>query len=227
MDSIAIIENTTISGNKTDANGGGLGNGGDVTLDNMTITDNTADEDNAGGGDGGGIFNDDASGTISLRNTLLAENFDPSSDPDCFGTITSAGFNLIETHSAGCLLMPEASDIIGEAPLIDALADNGGSTQTHALEVGSPAIDAGDCTDTGGNPITEDQRGTSRPQQGDCDIGAFEFEVVDEEDNVGDSNDQSDSDQSDAESEADGETDGDADGTANGQAPGGGCSLIR
>jgi hypothetical protein len=56
---------------------------------------------------------------------------------------------------------------------LDALADNGGSTETHALLTGSPAIDAGspDCP-----PPATDQRGVARPQGAACDIGAFELE---------------------------------------------------
>ena len=58
-------------------------------------------------------------------------------------------------------------------PLLGALADNGGPTQTHALLTGSPAIDAaGDCV--ADLSITTDQRGISRPQGTACDIGAFE-----------------------------------------------------
>ena len=58
------------------------------------------------------------------------------------------------------------------------LGDNGGLTRTHALVAGSPAADAvpaGNCV------TTTDQRGASRPQDGDgntvpdCDIGAFEL----------------------------------------------------
>jgi hypothetical protein len=43
--------------------------------------------------------------------------------------------------------------------------------------VGSPAVDAGSCTDVAGNAVATDQRGTARPQPtgGKCDIGAFEL----------------------------------------------------
>ena len=51
------------------------------------------------------------------------------------------------------------------------LADNGGSTFTHALIAGSPAIDAGSTT------LTEDQRGSVRPQGIAADIGAFEVDA--------------------------------------------------
>jgi hypothetical protein len=63
------------------------------------------------------------------------------------------------------------------------LANNGGPTQTIALQSGSPAIDAipvADCTDQASspNPITTDQRGLLRPDAGEqlCDIGAYEFQ---------------------------------------------------
>jgi hypothetical protein len=64
--------------------------------------------------------------------------------------------------------------------MLGPLADNGGETLTHALLPGSPAIDTGD------NPacLASDQRGISRPQDGNnngdvfCDIGAFEVESL-------------------------------------------------
>jgi hypothetical protein len=63
------------------------------------------------------------------------------------------------------------------------LALHGGTTQTHALVPGSPAIDAGGpvCRNADGDPLTTDQRGQPRPVDGDgdgtaaCDIGAVEF----------------------------------------------------
>jgi uncharacterized repeat protein (TIGR01451 family) len=60
-------------------------------------------------------------------------------------------------------------------PLLGTLSDNGGSTETHALLAGSPAINAGSCTDTAAATVTADQRGVARPQGTACDIGAFEL----------------------------------------------------
>jgi hypothetical protein len=57
------------------------------------------------------------------------------------------------------------------------LANNGGPTQTHALQAGSAAIDAvpsGQCSDVSGNPVTQDQRASSRTTEGPCDAGAYE-----------------------------------------------------
>ncbi len=59
------------------------------------------------------------------------------------------------------------------------LADNGGSTQTHALLAGSPAINAGNSANPGsGSPACEltDQRGYGRPDR--CDIGAYEYNAL-------------------------------------------------
>ena len=68
--------------------------------------------------------------------------------------------------------------------MLSDLGNYGGSTQTHALMTGSPAIDAGDTNDC----PNIDQRGTARPVDGGAaapsnlsptalapNIGAFEF----------------------------------------------------
>ncbi len=56
-----------------------------------------------------------------------------------------------------------------------ALADNGGFTQTMALQIDSPAREAGDPTVCANPPVNAlDQRGVVRPRGPLCDIGAFE-----------------------------------------------------
>jgi hypothetical protein len=61
-----------------------------------------------------------------------------------------------------------ALDMLVVDPLLGPLADNGGPTQTRALDRNSPAINATDCP-----TITVDQRYVARDSK--CDIGAFEF----------------------------------------------------
>src|SRR5690606_905706 len=63
------------------------------------------------------------------------------------------------------------ANITGSDPILSALANNGGPTQTHAIDSASPARDAGS------NPLTlaTDQRGFSRDDGGGVDMGAFEF----------------------------------------------------
>ena len=84
-------------------------------------------------------------------------------------TITSAGGNIGTDGSCNLIA---AGDQPATAPLLGALDDNGGPTQTHALLGGSPAIDAAGAAAC---PAT-DQRGVSRPQGAACDAGAYERE---------------------------------------------------
>ncbi len=166
------LTNSTVSGNTASTHGGGVYNfGGTVTLTNVTITNNTADSDSNGSGDGGGVAR--GGGTVNLKNTILGGNMDPSSDPDCFGALTSQGYNLIQTVSAGCSIGGVTTgNVTGQSANLSPLAFNvPGTTQTHALLLGSPAIDAGspDCP-----PPAGDQRGVVRPAGNACDIGAYE-----------------------------------------------------
>ena len=83
--------------------------------------------------------------------------------------------------------VPQSSDIIpvgdrmNADPQLDALADNGGPTLTHALREGSVGIDGGVNTVTTilGTMDTcpdVDQRNLPRPVNDRCDVGAFEHQ---------------------------------------------------
>ena len=183
---------STISGNTATGQGGAIENAGTAALTNSTLSGNIASNDSFGGGAilnggiltllndtisgnttpsvGGGIYAC-CSGTLSLKNTIVAGNTAAGSDPDCAGAITSQGHNLIQDTSGCTVGGDSASNITGQDPKLGPLADNGGPTQTQALLSGSPAIDSGspDCP-----PPETDQRGVSRPQGTACDIGAFE-----------------------------------------------------
>jgi CSLREA domain-containing protein len=65
--------------------------------------------------------------------------------------------------------------LLGDNPSLGSLANNGGPTQTLALEAASPAIGAGTAADYPGTttPITIDQRGVTRAATPS--IGAFEY----------------------------------------------------
>src|SRR3990170_3213880 len=74
------ITNSTVSGNTANFSGGGIYNNlGTATITNSTINNNTADSDGNGTGDGGGIAR--GGGAVNLKNTIVAGNIDPSSDP--------------------------------------------------------------------------------------------------------------------------------------------------
>jgi hypothetical protein len=174
------VANSTVSGNTAQGGtstaqgkGGGIyRNGGALTLSNSTVAFNTATF-------GGGVFSTDR-GSFTFSNTILALN-NAILERDLSGTtFTSEGYNLLGEYSGSGLA---TTDIVNPSPGLGPLQDNGGPTKTHALQSGSPAIDAGNpATPGGGVPACEatDQRGETRPADGDgngtatCDIGAFE-----------------------------------------------------
>jgi hypothetical protein len=173
-----IVTNSTISGNAANGTGGGLANDGAperVTLNNVTIADNSADDDADDSGDGGGI-----GGAAVLANSIVAGNFRDEEPQDCAGRLASQGHNLIEEPS-GCEIMGDGGgDVLGADPLLGPLADNGGSTRTHALLAGSPALDAGSpLAPCGGLGACEalDQSGAVRPGGAACDMGALEVQA--------------------------------------------------
>jgi len=161
------ITNVTISGNTGMSGGGMITSGtGTANLLNSTIADNHF----LSGGSVGGILN---YGIINFKNTIVSNN-DAQNCTDGSSFWTSLGNNLDSGTSCG---FTQTGDLQSTDPQIGALGNNGGLTQTHALPVGSPAIDAGTNT---GCPAT-DQRGVSRPRDGDtngtatCDMGAYEY----------------------------------------------------
>ena len=117
-------------------------------------------------------------GTVTVTNSIIAGNidFNDGNDPDLSGgTFTSGGNTLIgDLGSATGFTDGVNSDQVGSAgtpidPLLGALADNGGPTQTHALLAGSTAINNGESAVA---PLT-DQLGNTRVAS--ADIGAFEY----------------------------------------------------
>ena len=68
-------------------------------------------------------------------------------------------------------------DLINTNPQLGPLQNNGGLTPTRAIAPGSPAVDAGSCTNVVGTTLSIDQRLVAVPQPagGKCDIGAYEL----------------------------------------------------
>ncbi|HEX8698290.1 MAG TPA: right-handed parallel beta-helix repeat-containing protein [Myxococcaceae bacterium] len=168
------MENSTISGNSGSAGTGGIINVGTMNLNNVTITNNTSNEGSSGRA--GGIAN--SGGVLNLRNSLIAGNLNTAGgSPDCAGTLTSQGFNLIQSTTGCTLVGTTTGNLTGVNPLLGALANNGGLTRTHSIGSGSPAREAGNPAAPGSSDAacrTTDQRGVSRPQGTRCDMGAFE-----------------------------------------------------
>jgi CSLREA domain-containing protein len=185
-----IVVNSTLSGNSAADNGGAIVNaGGKITVTNSTLSGNSAYWGgaiwNAGftltitnstlSGNsaisGGGIYNNY---TLTAINTIVANSI---SGGNCYGSIIDGGHNI--SSDATCGFDLANGSLPNTDPLLDSLQNNGGPTWTHALLWGSPAIDAGDDAQC----PTTDQRGVSRPLDGDgdgvaiCDIGSFEAAI--------------------------------------------------
>jgi CSLREA domain-containing protein len=160
------IINSTISGNSATDSGGGIWNGNRANLSFVTIANNSATS-------GGGISNNPGwGGIVKIKNSIVGNN---TSGGDCTGTINASGVNFATDSSCGAGFTQVTSAQLNLGPL---QVNPPGTTATHALLVGSAAIDAvTDCTDLGGNAVTQDQRGVARPQGPKCDAGAFEREV--------------------------------------------------
>jgi CSLREA domain-containing protein len=162
------VSNSTFSGNSAQDSGGAFFiTNGTLTITNTTISGNTASA-NAGGIYHQGVV------SVTLSNTIVAGN----TNGDCrnVGGITSNGYNLDSDNSCD---LTAGTDIPNSAAAnLDALANNGGSTQTMALLTGSAAINAGDDAACAAAANGLDQRGITRPQGAHCDIGAYEVETA-------------------------------------------------
>ena len=164
------LTNVTISGNVgvnsvsplVNSIGGGIFNTsqGQLVVTNSTIAANSAVL-------AGGIESTGTASSVTLRNTILADNTATAGSPDCLGAVGSGGNNIVES-TAGCTFAPASGDRVGVDPR---LLPRIGNPSYHPLRVDSPAFQAANdalCP-------TTDQRGLSRPQNGRCEIGAYEI----------------------------------------------------
>jgi hypothetical protein len=179
-----VVVDSTITANSA-ALGGGIFSwcGGDegecssngtsntTTVTNSTIADN---DGGARGAEGGGLLANQ--GTISVESSIVADNTveDPERVPSNCGDsgISSLGHNL---QSGADCAFAGTGDLENTDPglLSSGLQDNGGNTDTLALEATSPAVDAIPAGAPGCSGT--DQRGVRRPQGTGCDIGAYEL----------------------------------------------------
>jgi hypothetical protein len=142
-----------------------------------------------------------------VNNTIIAANFRPNdgTQDDILGTITVANNNLVGNAAySGGISDGANGNIVGNngVGIIDintvldtTIANNGGTTPTHALVAGSPARNAGNnalAINPDSTPLINDQRGIGFPRivGGTVDIGSFEAPLPDSDgDGVPDVND--------------------------------------
>ena len=184
--SAVSINNSTITGNHTSVGGAGaimVAETGSLAINQSTITNNSAAGTNATTSGGGGILTSGV-GLLNLSGTILSGNSSGvSSKADLALYNTQSVTNVTATSSLLGTIDPGATivsvnNVMSTTPLLGALANNGGATQTMLPLTGSPAIDAGP------NPVASftgngfDQRGTPnvRVSNGIADIGAVELQ---------------------------------------------------
>jgi uncharacterized protein DUF11 len=168
------ISDSTITNNV--ASGGSGGGGGLFVADNTVEATNVTIASNSARGAGSGGANlfvaslGDGQTTFKPLNTIVADGTADGGGNCALSTgtsIVSQGHNLDSGNGCG---FNAPGDLVNTEPRLGALRGNGGVTETLAPAPDSPVIDAGA---NSGCPAM-DQRGVSRPQDGICDIGAFE-----------------------------------------------------
>ena len=160
------ITNSTFSGNSSNSGGGAIRGGTTTSIKYSTFYNNSSNSGNSGGA----VLAD----TLTTEGSIYTANTSNSVADHCgWSAKTSTGYNI--DHGGYCGFTPTTGDVTTD-PLLQALADNGGPTKTHAISSG-PAVDGGpaSCTAATGDV---DQRNTVRPQNSNCDIGAYEYEVA-------------------------------------------------
>ncbi|MGI0484076.1 choice-of-anchor Q domain-containing protein [Pantanalinema rosaneae CENA516] len=165
-----LMQNVTVSQNQTaPSTFGSVVNAGTLSIDSSTITGTSGI---SGSPLYSAIYNMyGENGVVRLKNTIVAGNAVFS---DLMGQFISEGYNLIGQNSyARGFSHGQNGDQVGTTdspidPRLGVLQNNGGSTWTHALLAGSPALNAGNPNDR----LVIDQRGMFRSARPD--IGAYE-----------------------------------------------------
>lgn len=185
------IANSAFSGNSADIGGGVYAYNGSLNIANSTFVQNNATY-------GSGVYSDFYS-TLTMTNSTVSQNNGLSSvvtynigtlkntiiantvgGIDCDGVLSGASVNnLIEDSAYACGLTNGVNgNIVGVDPNLGTLT---GSPAYLPLNLGSPAIDAGDNATCAAAPVNnQSQNGVTRPQDGNndtttvCDIGSYE-----------------------------------------------------
>ena len=190
----ASIENAQIFNSTFANNTGGLTGGlllksspyisSELTLTQTTVSGNSATTQSPQGNyDAGGGVSTRGEGEVNLHGSIVSGNTstDPGGNDLAFDLGVGTGghfhsYNSMIGAVSGRNVEAGTANLYSSSPGLDALADNGGATQTMALQSISPAIDAGP------NPVDTfvgngfDQRGNPfvRVFNGVADMGAFE-----------------------------------------------------
>lgn len=191
------VSGNVVESSGLEAYGGAITLGGtsSVEIRNSTVSGNRATSSGSGHAWGGGVFTFGGT-TLQIIGSTIAGN--SATGPNSYGgniylsagttsqitdSVVSGGTANPNSRNCGGLLPVFTSrNIIGDTscgtggaartiadPQLGPLTDNGGQTNTHALGLGSPAIDSALAC-----PAVTDQRGQQRPIGAACDLGAVE-----------------------------------------------------
>lgn len=170
----ASFANSTIDGNKSSVDGGGIENeaAGGFSLANVTVYQNVAS------GAGGNLKNHFADASMAIANSIFAGGSAGGSANDVSndGSIVSGDYNIIQSAVEGHAPSGAVSHNLAADPKLAALTNNGGPTPTNADSSSSPGtayIPFNNCLAL---DVFVDQRGYLRDAtvNGYCDVGAFE-----------------------------------------------------
>lgn len=174
------IVQCTFTQNMAGSNGAVCATGGTTRIFNSTIAGNTSSYH----GDAGGITTTGYA-EVAVYSSIVLEHsgcYDIEHRSSVPMTLDQCLYNSANiTTSAGEIITINPNCIDTTTSAADALADNGGSTQTMALQTASLAIDAGSVTsaEAAGYDMSYDQRGANytRTKGTAPDIGAFELQT--------------------------------------------------
>lgn len=192
-----LVEHSTFSNNLSLGGASGIAAGGYVTATNALTVRNSTISGNVAQGIAGGLFVGAATPLVEFctfagneglpmgaayyspgPSTVRGTAIGATASPSCAGVLpASGGDNVDQDGSCG---LAAAGDRSGIDPQLGPLQNNGGPTDTHEPLGASPLLDGV----TGGACPATDQRGVSRPTDGNgdgtatCDVGAVE--LVDE-----------------------------------------------
>jgi hypothetical protein len=202
----STLTNNGAAGGAIDGSGAGgavFNYNGSLTLNYVTMASNTVSSDPTTGysiADGGVLYSlGDSVGacsagsnpctnntaTLTIDRTIAVDSIGATSDVviDSIHGTDSGGSSSTGSGAGNLIAMMAIQNggtssigiIAGADPKLGILGHYGGTSPVRALASSSIAVDALSCDD-GPSAILIDQRGVTRPQGAQCDIGAYEYD---------------------------------------------------
>ncbi|MCA9259999.1 MAG: hypothetical protein KDA61_12395 [Planctomycetales bacterium] len=165
-----VVTQSTLAVNRASRGGGAIWNRGEAAVTQSIISGNRAGT--PGGMNTGGDEILSYSSSFNLSGNVLGDSYGSVASAFGGGTVQQAA------RVNNILATADGSKPTALSAILSPLADNGGTTLTHAITITSPAFQGGDASFTG--PPDFDQRGADyhRVAFGRIDIGAYELQAL-------------------------------------------------